>query len=139
MIPPDDVITEAKTAQQRSYSPYSNFKVGAAIRSLDGKIFSGCNIENVSYGLTICAERTAVCAAVSAGYRSFGEMVIVANSAPPCPPCGACRQFLYEFAPELKIWVLNLEGEIRFFRLRDLLPDAFNATFIYPPPSKDRS
>lgn len=138
MTPSIDLITEAETAQKNAYAPYSNFKVGAAIRTLDGKIFSGCNVENASYGLTICAERTAICTAISLGYRSFEQMVIVANSSPPCPPCGACRQFLYEFAPELKIWVMNLTGEMKSFSLKDLLPEAFNPTFICQPPQKDR-
>jgi cytidine deaminase len=101
-----------------------------------GEIFSGCNVENASYGLTLCAERTTVCTAVAAGIRTFTQMVIVADSETPCPPCGACRQFLFEFAPNLELWVANISGETKFYRLCDLLPEAFGPAFIQPPKPK---
>jgi len=136
MKPPEDLLSAAIYARQKAYAPYSGFKVGAALRGTVGEIFSGCNVENASYGLTLCAERTTVCTAVAAGIRTFTQMVIVADSETPCPPCGACRQFLFEFAPNLELWVANLSGETKFHRLCDLLPEAFGAAFIQLPKPK---
>ncbi len=136
MKPPEDLLSAAIYARQKAYAPYSGFKVGAALRGSVGEIFSGCNVENASYGLTLCAERTTVCTAVAAGIRTFTQMVIVADSETPCPPCGACRQFLFEFAPNLELWVANLSGETKFYRLCDLLPEAFGPAFIQLPKSK---
>jgi len=130
MKPPEDLLSAAILARQKAYAPYSGFKVGAALRGSVGELFSGCNVENASYGLTLCAERTTVCTAVAAGIRTFTQMVIVADSETPCPPCGACRQFLFEFAPNLELWVANLSGETKFYRLSDLLPEAFGPAFI---------
>ena len=131
-----DLRETAKDASTRSYSPYSKARVGSAVETSDGKIYQGCNVENASYGLTICAERTTVCTAVAAGVQTFTQMVIVADSETPCPPCGACRQFLFEFAPNLELWVANLSGETKFYRLCDLLPEAFGQTFIQLPKPK---
>ena len=136
MKPPEDLLSAAIYARQNAYVPYSGFKVGAALRGSAGEIFSGCNVENASYGLTLCAERTTVCTAVAAGVQTFTQMVIVADSETPCPPCGACRQFLFEFAPNLELWVANLSGETKFHRLCDLLPEAFGAAFIQLPKPK---
>ncbi len=136
MKPPEDLLSAAIYARQKAYAPYSGFKVGAALRGSAGEIFSGCNVENASYGLTLCAERTTVCTAVAAGIRTFTQMVIVADSETPCPPCGACRQFLFEFAPNLELWVANLSGETKFYRLCDLLPEAFGPAFIQLPKPK---
>ena len=136
MKPPEDLLSAAILARQKAYAPYSGFKVGVALRGSVGDIFSGCNVENASYGLTICAERTTVCSAVAAGIRTFTQMVIVADSETPCPPCGACRQFLFEFAPNLELWVANLSGETKFHRLCDLLPEAFESAFIQIPKPK---
>ena len=136
MKPPEDLLSAAIYARQKAYAPYSGFKVGAALRGSAGEIFSGCNVENASYGLTLCAERTTVCTAVAAGIRTFTQMVIVADSETPCPPCGACRQFLFEFAPNLELWVANLSGETKFYRLSDLLPEAFGPAFIQLPKPK---
>ena len=136
MKPPEDLLSAAIYARQKAYAPYSGFKVGAALRGSVAEIFSGCNVENASYGLTICAERTTVCTAVAAGVQTFTQMVIVADSETPCPPCGACRQFLFEFAPNLELWVANLLGETKFYRLCDLLPEAFGAAFIQLPKPK---
>jgi cytidine deaminase len=130
MKPPEELLSAAIYARQKAYVPYSGFKVGAALRGSAGEIFSGCNVENASYGLTLCAERNTVCTAVAAGVQTFTQMVIVADSETPCPPCGACRQFLFEFAPNLELWVANLSGETKFHRLCDLLPEAFGAAFI---------
>lgn len=139
MKPPAELLSAAIKARERAYAPYSGFKVGAALRGSVGEIFSGCNVENASYGLTICAERTLVSTAVAAGVITFTQMVIVADSETPCPPCGACRQFLFEFAPNLELWVANISGETKFFRLCDLLPEAFGPGFIPLPILKQRS
>ena len=136
MKPPEELLSAAIYARQKAYAPYSGFNVGAALRGSVGEIFSGCNVENASYGLTLCAERTTVCTAVAAGVKTFTQMVIVADSETPCPPCGACRQFLFEFAPNLELWVANLSGETKFYRLCDLLPEAFGAAFIQLPKPK---
>ncbi len=117
---PDRILTEkAIEAMKNSYSPYSRFPVGAAIRATDGRIFTGCNIENVSFGLTNCAERTAVFKAVSEGARSFDAIAIAASQIPW--PCGACRQVLAEFAPEIRILLCH-EGEVIEKSLTELLP-----------------
>jgi len=136
MKPPEELLSAAIYARQKAYAPYSGFNVGAALRGSVGEIFSGCNVENASYGLTLCAERTTVCTAVAAGVKTFTQMVIVADSETPCPPCGACRQFLFEFAPNLELWVANLSGETKFYRLCNLLPEAFGAAFIQLPKPK---
>ena len=120
-LTPDDLtlVASAVDAMQNSYSPYSRFPVGAALRSSDGKVFTGCNIENVSFGLTNCAERTAVFKAVSEGVRSFETIAIAANQIPW--PCGACRQVLAEFAPDIRI-LLVCNGEVIEKNLSELLP-----------------
>ena len=120
----DSLIAAARTAQARAYAPYSNFRVGAALESHDGTVFSGCNVENASYGLTICAERAAICAAVSAGVTRFRRAVVVSDVDPPAAPCGACRQVLAEFGLDLPIDGVGLQGTVRW-RLTDLLPVAF--------------
>jgi cytidine deaminase len=118
------LISAARTAQARAYAPYSNFRVGAALESYDGAVFSGCNVENASYGLTICAERAAICAAVSAGVTRFRRAVVVSDVDPPAAPCGACRQVLAEFGLDLPIDGVGSRGTVRW-RLSDLLPVAF--------------
>ncbi len=120
----DSLIQAALEAQKKAYVPYSVFPVGAALLTTDGEIFSGCNVENASYGLTICAERSACVKAISAGKKDFVAIAIVGDQDKPTPPCGACRQFLYEFKPDLKIHLIGRE-EIITFDLRELLPEAF--------------
>lgn len=120
----DLLISAARQAQARAYAPYSKFHVGAALESSDGAIFLGCNVENASYGLTICAERAAVCAAVSAGVTRFRRAVVVSDVDPPAAPCGACRQVLAEFGLDLPIEGVGSKATVRW-RLSDLLPAAF--------------
>jgi cytidine deaminase len=120
----DKLIDAARTAQRRAYAPYSNFHVGAALESEDGTIYTGCNVENASYGLTICAERAAICAAVTAGARKFRRAVVVSDIDPPAAPCGACRQVLAEFGPDLRIDGVGPGGTVSW-TIAQLLPAAF--------------
>jgi cytidine deaminase len=120
----DTLIAAARNAQAQAYAPYSNFRVGAALESVDGTVFTGCNVENASYGLTICAERAAISAAVGAGARKFRRAVVVSDVDPPAAPCGACRQVLAEFGLDLPIEGVGPRGRVSW-RLSDLLPSAF--------------
>jgi cytidine deaminase len=112
----------ARKVRGMAYAPYSNFQVGAALESTSGKVFTGCNVENISYGLTICAERNAVFAAIAAGVRSFRRIVIVADSKEPVTPCGACRQVLAEFTETMEIISVNLQSHRFRAKLSKLLP-----------------
>lgn len=120
----DSLISAARNAQTRAYAPYSKFRVGAALEAADGTVFIGCNVENASYGLTICAERAAICAAVSAGAKRFRRAVVVSDVDPPAAPCGACRQVLAEFGLDLPIDGVGSRRTVTW-RLSDLLPEAF--------------
>lgn len=120
----DSLITAARQAQSQAYAPYSNFRVGAALEAVDGRVFLGCNVENASYGLTICAERAALFAAVGAGVRQFRRAVVVSDVDPPAAPCGACRQVLAEFGLDLPIEGVGPKRTTSW-RLSDLLPAAF--------------
>jgi len=116
------LVAQAIEVAGRAYAPYSKFLVGAVLVGRDGRIFAGCNVENISFGLTICAERNAVFAAVAAGCREFEKIVIVADTEVPASPCGACRQVLAEFDPDLEIVLANFRGQTEMFRLSKLLP-----------------
>ena len=118
------LIRKATEARALAYAKYSQFAVGAALLSVDGTIFVGCNVENLSFGLTQCAERTALCSAVAAGRREFVRIVIIADSKEPVSPCGACRQVLAEFAPDLAVFCVNLQGDRFESTLTQLLPRA---------------
>jgi cytidine deaminase len=120
------LLEVAKTARLNSYSPYSKFAVGAAIRT-DAGIFSGCNIESSSYGLTLCAERVAIFKALSEGAKKITEMAVVADTDGPVAPCGACRQIIHEFAPGARIIMANLKGDSKIQTATELLPDAFDS------------
>ena len=120
-----DTLTQAaRDAQRHAYAPYSHFPVGAALEADDGRIFAGCNVENASYGLTICAERAAVAAAVLAGAQRFRRAVVVTDVDPPAAPCGACRQVLAEFGPQLVVEAVG-PASSRRWTMSELLPDAF--------------
>ena len=121
----DKLITKAIEMLDRAYVPYSHFPVGAALECADGSVYTGCNVENASYGLCICAERTAAVKAVSEGHRNFKRIVIAGNSEDYCTPCGACRQFLYEFAPGMEVICLNAKREAMKTTLSALLPHGF--------------
>jgi len=118
----EDLIAVAWEARERAYAPYSNFKVGAALLSADGQVFQGCNVENISYGLTICAERVAMGAAVAQGVTKFDKVAVVADTKEPVSPCGACRQVLAEFGVKTII-LANKQGSVEF-SLEELLPRA---------------
>lgn len=123
-----DLLERARAARTNAYAPYSRFAVGAALLARDGRIFSGVNVENASYGLTICAERTAVVTAVAAGVREFSALAVVGPAqAGPCTPCGSCRQVLHEFAPDLQVVTEDGQGDPVVASLRELLPHAFDA------------
>ncbi len=117
-------ITAARNARELAYAPYSKFKVGAALVASDGRVFEGCNVENLSFGLTMCAERVAIGRAIAEGVREFSAIAIVADTKEPVSPCGACRQVLAEFAPDLKIILSTLEGKTEEWRLSALFPRA---------------
>ncbi|MEP7077571.1 MAG: cytidine deaminase [Chthoniobacterales bacterium] len=117
-----ELLSTALSARQRSYAPYSGFAVGAALRTRTGAVFCGANIENISLGLTMCAERVCVGSALAAGHRDFDALAIAADSRKPIVPCGACRQVLAEFAPGLRIFSRTLSGTETEFSLSDLLP-----------------
>ena len=125
MMDMESLIRAAKEAREKAYSPYSNFKVGAAVMTPSGKIYSGCNVENVSYGLTNCAERTAIYKAVSEGEHSFVALAVVADTEGPVAPCGACRQVIAEFGIE-QIILGNIKGHTKILSLEEILPYAFN-------------
>jgi cytidine deaminase len=118
------LIVAAIAGAEMAYAPYSNFRVGAALRAVDGTVFRGCNVENAAYPATICAERTALVKAISEGYRDF-DVIVVANRSGGYP-CGACRQMLYEFSPNMRVIITNLQGQIvGACHLTDLLPKGF--------------
>ncbi|MBX3143753.1 MAG: cytidine deaminase [Trueperaceae bacterium] len=122
---PSDLLAAARSAWANAYAPYSGFKVGAALRCASGAVFSGSNVENASFGLTRCAEQSAVQALVTSGERSFTEIVVFTQAAQPTSPCGACRQVLFEFAPEARVLIVNGAGAVLETSVRELIPGAF--------------
>lgn len=121
----EELITRARNAQKNAYAPFSQFKVGAALLTDDGKIYSGCNVENSTYGATNCAERTAVFTAVCDGARSFQKIVVVTDSEDPIMPCGICRNVLYEFSPNMEIIAVGASGKTERIQLSALFPKGF--------------
>ena len=126
----DRVIELAKQARLRAVAPFSKFLVGAAVQTDQGKLYSGCNVESASYGSTICAERVAIWKAISEGERNFTKLAVVTDSDLLTPPCGACRQAIWEFCKDATIVLANLRGDREEWRITELLPRAFDATFL---------
>ena len=126
----DALIEAALRTRENAHAPYSKFKVGAALQAEDGRIFTGCNVENATYGLTICAERTAVLKAISEGARKFTRVAVVADTDILTPPCGACRQILWEFCGDVELVMANLKGKSETMKLGTLFPRAFDASFL---------
>lgn len=126
----DQLVEAALQAKARALAPYSKFRVGAAIETAAGKIYAGCNIESSSFGLTCCAERVAIFKALSEGERNFTRIVVAADTAEFCTPCGACRQVLWDYAKDLEIICVDKLGAQHQMRLRDLLPEAFDGRLL---------
>jgi cytidine deaminase len=125
-----ELVTAARRARRHAQAAYSKFKVGAALETASGIIITGCNIENATYGLTVCAERVAMFKALSEGHREFRRMVVVAPPEAPTPPCGACRQVLWEFAGDLELILANAKGETGRHRMSELLPQPFDSRLL---------
>jgi cytidine deaminase len=125
-----ELIEAARAVRERAFAPFSNFKVGAALETSDGEILTGCNVENASYGLTMCAERVAIFKAISEGRTKFTRLAVVADTAELTPPCGACRQIIWEFCGDIPLTMANLTGQTETLQMSDLLPRAFDAKFL---------
>lgn len=121
-----ELVEAARRARENALCRYSGFAVGAALDAEDGKIYGGCNVENGTFGLTVCAERVAIWKALSEGVRGFRAVAVVTGAAEPTPPCGACRQILWEFAGDIDVVCATLEGKAKRFKLRELLPEPFD-------------
>jgi cytidine deaminase len=126
----DSLIQQARKVREYAHAPYSNFKVGAALQASDGRVFAGCNVENATYGLTICAERVAIFKAVSEGVSAFSKIVIVAATNDLTPPCGACRQMIWEFCGDIPVILVNLEGKMECFQMAELFPRPFDLNYL---------
>jgi cytidine deaminase len=122
----EQLITEARAARENAVAPFSKFKVGAALRTKGGKIFRGCNVENCTYGLTVCAERVALLSALAAGEREFTEIVVITQSETPSTPCGPCRQLMWEYCGDIDVALTNLDGQRVDHKLSDLFPHPFS-------------
>jgi cytidine deaminase len=126
----EKLIEAAVKVRENAHAPYSNFKVGAAVETKSGKIFTGCNVENASYGLTVCAERIAIFKAISEGETEFTRIAVVADTPELTPPCGACRQIIWEFCGDVPVIFSNLDGEMETVQMKELLPRAFDTKFL---------
>lgn len=125
-----ELVEAASAVRENSYAPYSKFRVGAAVETKDGKIYSGCNIESASYGLTVCGERVAIWKAVSEGEHEFRQIAVVVDTEELTPPCGVCRQILWEFCGNVPVTLANLSGKSETVMMEDLLPRAFGRRFL---------
>jgi cytidine deaminase len=126
----EDLVQAALRARENAFAPYSSFKVGAALETTDGKIFTGCNVENSTYGLTVCAERVALWKAISEGERKFRRIVVTTATEHPGTPCGPCRQLMWEFCGDIEIILANPQGYRETHRLSGLYPRPFDATSL---------
>jgi cytidine deaminase len=120
----------ALAARNSAHAPYSHFLVGAALEAEDGRVFTGCNVENATYGLSVCAERVAVFKAISEGARKFQRVAVAADTDLLTPPCGACRQILWEFCGDIEVVLVNPRGKTETFRMKDLFPRPFDDSFL---------
>jgi len=126
-----DALTSAALAvRHNAFAPFSKFQVGAALEDAEGRIYTGCNVENATYGLTVCAERVAVFKAISEGARKFRRVAVAADTGNLTPPCGACRQILWEFCGDIEIVLVNLQGKLESYQLKDLFPKPFDASYL---------
>ena len=126
----DKLIAAAVQARENAHAPYSNFRVGAALRAKSGRVYTGCNVENATYGLTLCAERVAIFKAMSEGERGFDAIAVVTDTDALTPPCGACRQIIWEFCGDIEIIVANLKGKVETWRTSVLFPKPFDSSFL---------
>ncbi|MBK9164667.1 MAG: cytidine deaminase [Acidobacteria bacterium] len=126
----EELIAAAADVRTRAFAPYSNFRVGAAVETEGGEIYTGCNVESASYGLTMCAERVAIFSAVAAGHKRIKRISVVAESDELTAPCGACRQVIWEFGGDIPVTLSNLNGKTETIQMSELLPKAFDSTFL---------
>lgn len=127
----EELIEMAIEAREHSHAPFSNFRVGAVVVTTEGEIFTGCNVESASYGLTVCAERVAIWKAVSEGRKEFKRVIVVADTEELTPPCGVCRQIIWEFCHDASVTLANLKGKSETLTMNDLLPRAFDSKFLH--------
>jgi cytidine deaminase len=125
-----ELIAEAEKARKNAYAPYSNFAVGAAVETESGDIYIGCNVESASYGLTVCAERVAIWKGISRGEKRFARIAVVVDTEELTPPCGVCRQIIWEFCGDVPVILANLEGKTETIMMSKLLPRAFDSKFL---------
>ena len=126
----ETLISAARQARDNAHAPYSNFRVGAALRATSGKIFGGCNVENATYGLTVCAERIAIFKAISEGERGFDAISVVTDTDALTPPCGACRQLIWEFCGDIPVIMANLKGRVEIMQMQNLFPRPFDSSHL---------
>ncbi len=126
----DKLVAAAKAVRENAHAPYSNFRVGAALRAKSGRVFTGCNVENSTYGLTVCAERVAIFKAISEGERGFDAIAVSADTDTLTPPCGACRQLIWEFCGDVDIILSNLKGKTEVVRTKVIFPRPFDSSFL---------
>jgi cytidine deaminase len=124
----DALIAAARSARENAHAVYSNFRVGASLRATSGRIFGGCNVENATYGLTVCAERVAIFKAISEGERGFDAIAVVTDTDALTPPCGACRQLIWEFCGNVPVILANLKGKLEIIPMRELFPKPFDSS-----------
>jgi cytidine deaminase len=124
------LVEAAADVRTRAYAPYSNFKVGAAVETENGDIYTGCNVESASYGLAVCAERVAIWKGISRGVTKFGRIAVVVDTEEPTPPCGTCRQIIWEFCGDVPVILANLQGKKETVMMSELLPRAFDSKFL---------
>jgi cytidine deaminase len=124
------LVDAAKAARENAHAPYSNFRVGAALRAKSGRVYTGCNVENATYGLTVCAERVAIFKAISEGERGFDAIAVVTDTDGVTPPCGACRQLIWEFCGDAEVILANLKGKTECTRMSALFPHPFDKSFL---------